>query len=82
MTDEEKVKSRYPHASAEKTTNPSGSSIWTVWNMTLQEQERLNKEYPRVSRTRALIGLGANREEAWSDAVRCIEKWEGKSLPV
>ena len=48
----------------------------------LQEQERLNKEYPRVSRTRALIGLESTREAAWSDAVRCIENWEGKSLPV
>lgn len=82
MTDEEKVKSRYPHASAEKTTNPSGSSVWTVWDLTLQEQERLNKKYPRAGFTRSLVGMESTREAAWSDAVRCIEKREGATLPV
>lgn len=82
MTDEEKVKSRYPHASAEKTANPSGSSAWTVWDLTPQEQERQNRKYPRGVVTRSLIGLESTREAAWSDAVQCIEKREGVTLPV
>jgi len=82
MTDEEKVKSRYPHASAEKTANPSGSSVWTVWDMTSQEQERQNRKYPRGGVTRSWIGMEATRKAAWSDAVWCIEKLEGITLPV
>ena len=75
MTDElrNKVRSRYPRASAEREGNHDWPT-WCVWNISRDEQKRLNKQHYPETYGRGLFGLGKTENEAWADAVRTIEK--------
>ena len=73
-----KVRSRYPHASAEK----EGTGEWSVWDITHEERKRLDEAHWPVTHARGLFGMGRTEAEAWADAVRRIEGREGRKLPV
>jgi len=78
MTNQDKVRSRYPHASAEQ----GSTGVWSVWDISHIERERLNEKHRPETFGRGLFGLGKTEAEAWADAVRAIEQREGKGLPV
>lgn len=71
MTNQGRVRSRYPNASAEQ----ERTGEWRVWDINRDERKRFNT-------TRGLFGLGRTEEEAWADAVRVIECREGIKLPI
>jgi hypothetical protein len=78
MTNQGKVRSRYPHASAEQ----ESTGEWSVWDISHDERKRLNDEHWPETFRRGLFGLGRTEAEAWADAVRKIEQREGRRLPV
>ena len=74
----DKVRSRYPHASAEQ----ESTGEWDVWDISHDERKRLDEKYWPQTFGRGLFGLGRTEAEAWADAVRTIEQREGRRLPV
>ena len=78
MTNQEKVRTRYPHASAEQ----ESSGIWFVWDISPAEQERLDEKYGPERFVRGLFGTGSTEDEAWAHAVRKIERREVRRLPA
>lgn len=78
MNDKDKVKSRYPHASAEQ----ERTSEWSVWDISNDEQKRLSDKHWPETIGRGLFGIGRTEAEAWAYAVRKIECREGRLLPV
>lgn len=78
MTNKDKVRSRYPHASAEQ----ESTGEWGVWDISDDERKRLNEERWPKTFGRGLFGLGKTEAAAWADAVRTIELREGRRLPV
>ena len=78
MTNQDKVRSRYPHASAEQ----GSTGEWGVWDISCDERKRLNEKHWPETFGRGLFGLGMTEAEAWADAVRTIEQREGRQLPV
>lgn len=75
MTDQTKFRSRYPHASAEQET----TGEWGVWDMDREEQKRVQEKFWPEVYTRGLFGIGYTEEEAWAEAVRALERREGRS---
>ena len=78
MTNQDKVRSRYPHASAEQ----ERTGEWAVWDISHDERKRLNEKHWPQTFGRGLFGLGRTETEAWADAVQKIEQREGRTLPV
>ena len=78
MTNKDKVRSRYPHASAEQ----ESTGEWGVWDISHDERKRLNEAHWPKTFGRGLFGLGKTEAAAWADAVRTIELREGRRLPV
>lgn len=78
MTNKDKVRSRYPHASAEQ----ESTGEWGVWDISHDERKRLNEKHWPETFGRGLFGLGKTEAAAWADAVRTIELREGRRLPV
>ena len=78
MTNKDKVRSRYQHASAEQ----ESTGEWGVWDISHDERKRLNEKFWPETFGRGLFGLGRTEAEAWADAVRTIEQREGRRLPV
>lgn len=78
MNDKDKVRSRYPHASAEQ----ERTGEWGIWDISHDERKRLNEAHWPETFGRGLFGLGMTEAEAWADAVRTIEQREGRRLPV
>lgn len=76
MNDQDKVKSRYPHASAEQ----ESTGEWGVWDISHEERKLLNEKHWPETFGRGLFGLGLTEAEAWADAVRTIEQREGRRL--
>lgn len=75
---QDKVRSRYPHACAEQ----ESTGEWGVWDISHDERKRLNEARWPKTFGRGLFGLGKTEAEAWADAVRTIELREGRRLPV
>lgn len=78
MTNQDKVRSRYPRASAEQ----ESTGEWGVWDISHDERKRLNEKHWPQTFGRGLLGLGGTEAEAWTAAVRTIERLEGRKLPV
>ena len=78
MTNKDKVRSRYQHASAEQ----ESTGEWGVWDISHDERKRLNEKFWPETFGRGLFGLGRTEAEAWANAVRTIEQREGRRLPV
>lgn len=78
MNDKDKLRSRYPHASAEQ----ERTGEWGVWDISHDERKRLNEKHWPATFGRGLFGLGRTEAEAWADAVRKIEQREGMRLLV
>ena len=76
MTNEDKVRTRYPHASAEL----DGWNVWSVWDVSRDEQQRLNDLHYPDTFSRGLFGIGDSEAEAWANAVSVIECREGRKL--
>ena len=81
MTNQDKVRSRYQHASAEQ-EGAAEWPTWCVWDISHDERKRLNEAHWPETFGRGLFGLGKTEAEAWADAVRKIEQREGRRLPV
>lgn len=78
MTNEDKVRSRFPNAVAEY----GPFAIWTVWDISPAERKRLDEKHWPEKVGRMVCGLGDTEADAWRDAVRAIENREGIQLPV
>lgn len=78
MTNQDKVRSRYPYASAEQ----ERADTWCVWDISRNQQKRLNEKHWPETYGCGLFGLGRTESEAWADAVRTIEQREGRKLPL
>jgi hypothetical protein len=74
MTNKDKVRNHYPHASAEQ----ESTYEWSIWNISHNEQKQLNnKHWPEIF-SRRLFGLGRTEAEAWVDAIQTIENRASK----
>lgn len=73
MTNQDRVRIRYPNASIEQ----ESSGEWTVWDISRDKQKQLHKKHWPQTFTRGLFGFGRTEEEAWVDAVQKIKQREG-----
>ena len=76
VNDKDKVRSRYPTASAEQ----GSSGEWCVLDISREEKKRMEEAHFPERAGRGLFGLGRTEEEAWADAVRKVEGMEGRRL--
>ncbi len=78
MLNRDKVLGYYPHASAER----ESTGEWGVWDISRNEQKRLDEKHWPLKFGRVLFGLGKTEAEAWADAVQTIEQKWGRRIPV
>lgn len=71
MGDKDKVRSRYPCASAEE-EGPWLLKFWAVWHISHEERRRLDDKHWPQRFSRYLLGTGRTEDEAWANAEKYI----------